>query len=42
MDEVLDDVAEELNGRLERKESDAKLLFALAGTSLAERLKTKG
>ena len=42
VDEVLDDVAEELNGRLERKESDAKLLFALAGTSLAERLKMKG
>ena len=42
VDTVLDDVADEMNGRLARKESDAKLLFALAGTSLAERLKAKG
>ena len=38
VDAVLDGVADEVNGRLARKESDEEMLFDLAGTSLAERL----
>ena len=40
VDEVLDAVAEELEGFLARKAKDIELLSALAGTSIAERLKT--
>ncbi|MBR5163466.1 MAG: hypothetical protein IKW79_05535, partial [Schwartzia sp.] len=38
VDEVLDDVAGELDGLLARKAEDIELLSALAGTSIAERL----
>ena len=39
VDEVLDAVAGELDGLLARKAEDIELLSALAGTSIAERLK---
>ena len=42
VDQVLDEVAEELDGLLARKAGDMELLSALAGTSIAERLEGMG
>ena len=42
VDQVLDAVAEELDGLLARKAGDMELLSALAGTSIAERLEGMG
>ena len=41
VDAALDDVADETNERLKRKDGDVALLLALAGRSLAERLEAK-